>query len=90
MFIKIPIITNRCGKCFCSISKITLRVYKEVTINKSKGITIGPQKPFEKLIAFLPNCGSHASLGLELVAISRAMNPDCITFCNISSELTEM
>ena len=43
----------------------------------------------KKVIVFLPNFGSRTSLGLELVAISRAINAYCIAFGNVSYELNE-
>ena len=47
-FIQIPIIADICKKKCCSISIITLRDCKAVTINKSQVVTIGPHQLFEK------------------------------------------
>ena len=68
-FIQIPIVTDRCEKKCCSISTISLRLCKEITISTSQGMTIGPQQLFGKLIVFLTNFGSCTSPGVELVAI---------------------
>ena len=88
-FIWIPIVTDGYNKRCFSIYTIPLRVCKAITTLKIQGMAIGPQQLFEKAIVFLPTLGSRTSPGLELVAISRAMNPDCILFVNVSSEWTE-
>ena len=53
-------------------------------------MTIGLGKQFEKAIAHLPTSTDRKSPGIELVAYSRAMNPDCIVFGNKSSDLTRI
>ena len=89
-WIPIPVVTERCERQCCSISTIPLIVCKAITIHKSQGMTIGPHQQFEKVIVHLPTSTTRKSPGIELVACSRAMNPDCIAFGNKSSDLTTM
>ena len=52
-------------------------------------MTIGPGQQFEKVIVYLPEAGTRTIPGLELVGISRAMNPECLAIGNESSSLSE-
>ena len=52
-------------------------------------MTVGPGKPFEKVIIYYPTeAGRRTIPGLELVATSRAMNLNCLAIGNREQDLT--
>ena len=69
---------------------IPLRICIAITIHKCQGMTIGPGQQFERVVVHLPESGTRKNPGIELVAISRAMNPTCFAIGNHSSTLTTM
>lgn len=89
-WIPIPVVTALCEKKCCTIQTIPLRVCIAVSIHKGQGMTVGPGKQFEKLIAYLPDAQSKSIPGVELVALSRAMNPECFAIGNPSSSLSQL
>ena len=48
-----------------------------------KAMTISPGQQFERVVVHLPESGTRKNPGVELVAISRAMNPTCFAIGNI-------
>ena len=76
--VPIPVVTETCEKRCCSMSTIPLRVCVALTIHKSQGMTVGPNENFEKVIVYLPDKSraQRSTLGLELVAMSRATAPE--------------
>ena len=89
-WVSIPTVTERCSKNCCTITAIPLRVCVAITIHKSQGMTIGPGQTFKRAVVHLPEQGSRSPPGLELVALSRAMNPDCFAIGNDIATLTKL
>ena len=58
-----------------------------LTIHKSQGMTIGTVQQFEKVVVWLPVTGQKTQPGLELVAISRAVNVGTFAIGNEKSTL---
>ena len=54
--------TIRYGKKYCTVTSITLRVCKAITIHKAQGMSIGPGKSFESVIVSLPEKGERTNL----------------------------
>ncbi len=57
---------------------------------KSQGMTIGPEQTFQRAVVYLPEPNSHSPPGLELVAISCAMNPKSFAIGNNLGTLSKM
>ena len=53
-------------------------------------MTIGPGQQFERVVVHLPESGTRKNQGIEIVVISRAMNPTWFAIENHSSTLTTM
>ena len=87
--VPIPVVTVRCEKNCCSVTTIPLRVCIAISIHKSQGMSIGPNEIFEKVVVYLPEGGNNTA-GLELVAFSRAKNPNCLAVGNQPENLTMM
>ncbi len=82
MWVLIPVATEKCEKHCCTIQAIPLLVCAAITIQKSQRMTIGPK--------YLPEPNSHSPPGLDLVAISRAMNPKSFAIGNDLGTLSKM
>ena len=89
-WVSIPVVTEKCEKHCCTIQAIPLRVCVAITIHKSQGMTIGPGQTFERAVVYLPETNSRSPPGLELVAISRAMNPKSFAVGNELGSLSKM
>lgn len=89
-FIPIPVVTEHCEKCCCSMSTIPLQVCVALTIHKSQGMTIGPGEVFEKAVVYFPDTsnGQKSTPGLELVGMSRVKDPSCLAIGNMSTSLS--
>ena len=59
-WIPIPIVTEHCEKRCCTITTISLHVCISLTIHKSQGMTIGPNRNFERAIVYLPGISKWA------------------------------
>ena len=53
-------------------------------------MTVGPGQEFEKCIVNIPESTHNKTHGLELVGISRVMNPYCITIGNLSTNISTL
>ena len=71
----------------CTVSTIPLRVCIAISIHKSQGMTIGPSQVFKNAVIHLPIDTMKKIPGIELVALSRAINPNCFCLGNMSTEL---
>ena len=89
-WIPIPLFTRRCKKKCCSITTIPLMICKSLSIHKSQGMTVGHGKQFTKVVVHLPvRVGGNKCLGLELVAVSRAVELNNFAVGNSITELTK-
>ena len=88
--IPIPVSTDQCDKKCCSVTMIPLIPCVAITIHKAQGMTVGPNQIFEKVIVYLPEDNQRKSPGLELVAFSRATDPNSFAIGNNSSKLSIM
>jgi hypothetical protein len=87
--VPIPFVQERCAKKCCTINALPLCCCAALSIYKSQGMTVGPGKPFEKVIIYYPTeAGRRTIPGLELVATSRAMNLNCLAIGNREQDLT--
>jgi hypothetical protein len=80
---------QRCKKKCCSITAIPLMICKSLSIHKSQGMTVGHGKQFTKVVVNLPvRVGGNKCPGLELVAVSRAVELNDFADGNSITELT--
>ena len=89
-YVPIPFVKEMCEKKCCSVTALPLRCCAALSIHKSQGMTGGPGQSFEKVIIYYyaePGTRSN-TIGLELVASSRAMNIECLAIGNPVQELT--
>ena len=84
-YVAIPVITEACEKRCCKMTTVPLCVCVALSIHKSQGMTIGPGESFEKVVVYLPdkNQNQKSTLGLELVALSRATAPEHFAIGNL-------
>ena len=66
--------TERCERKCCNVSTILRRVYIVITIHKSQGMTIDPNKIFEHAVAHFPSDIMKKTTCIELVPFSVGMN----------------
>ena len=64
--------TFQCETYCCSESTIPLIVYKEITVQKSKGVSIGIRKSWYTVFVTITGKHTWTQTGTELVALSRA------------------
>jgi hypothetical protein len=89
-WIPIPLFTQRCDKKCCSITAIPLMICKSLSIHKSQGMTVGHGKQFTKLVVHLQvGVGGNKCPGLELVAVSRAVELNDFAVGNSITEPTK-
>ena len=88
--IPIPMVEERCERKCCSVQALPLRCCKALSIHKSQGMTVGPDKQFKCLTVHYPtgNTGERSTPGLELVATSRVENLSCLAIGNKTDELS--
>ena len=53
-------------------------------------MTVGPGQQFEKVVVHLPEGTHNKTPGLELVGISRAMNPSCFAIGNLTANISTL
>ena len=82
-------IEERCENKCCSISTIPLRVCKAITIHKGQGITVGKDEYWKNVIIYFAEDKARTNPGIELVALSRASDPNCLYIGNQKSRLTK-
>ncbi len=81
---------KRCKKKCCSITAIPLMICKSLSIHKNQGMTVGHGKQFIKVVVHLPvRVGGNMCPGLELVAVSRAVELNDFAVGNSITELTK-
>ena len=68
-------------KIYCTITTISLRVCKSITIHKAQGISIGSGKPFESVIVSLPKKGKRTNTCSEIVTFSRVKDISALATC---------
>ena len=78
----------RYEKNCCTITSIPSRICKEITIHKSQGMSIGPGKPFESVIVFLPERGERNNPVSKLVPFSRVTDISALAICDTNKEIT--
>jgi len=64
-WVPIPLMKRRCEKNCCSMEAMPLQICKLLSIHKSRGMTMGQEKPFTKVVVYLPVSGNKCP-GLEL------------------------
>ena len=89
-YVLILFVKEMCEKKSCSVSSLPLRCCAALSIHKSQGMTVGPGQLFEKVIIYYPaEPGTRSNTpGLELIALSRAMNIECLAIGNPVQELS--
>ena len=80
--------TIRCDKKYCTVTSISLRVCKAISINKAQGASIEAGKPFESVIIFLPEKGERINPGSELVEFPRVTDISALAICNTKNDIT--
>ncbi len=79
-----------CKKKCCSITAIPLMICESLSIHKSQGMTVGHGKHFTKVVVHLPvGVRGNKCPGLELVAVSRAVELNDFAVGNSITELTK-
>ena len=53
-------------------------------------MTVGSGQQFENIVVCLPEGAHNKTLGLELVGISRAMNPSCFAVGNLTTNISTL
>ena len=69
------------------MSTILLKVCISITIHKSQGINIGPNKIFEHVVIHPQSDIMKKTPGIYLVALSISMNSSCFYLGNVFTEL---
>lgn len=86
--VPIPITKEFCERKCCTIETIPLRVCKAITIHKGQGITVGLNHDWENVVIYFVEGKKRSQPGLELVALSRVEDPNCLFVGNNSFSLT--
>jgi hypothetical protein len=90
-YIPIPMIEERCERKCCSVRALPLRCCKALSIHKSQGMTVGPDKQFKYLTVHYPTgtANARSTPGLELVATSRVESLSYMAIGNDEEDLSK-